>query len=81
MSKVDLVSRGWCDIVFEGRNKEYGAYRMRARAGRRNVFAVICLLALIAAIGVIVGIKAAVESITKNGGIYRSVATAQERGA
>lgn len=65
MSKVDLVSRGWCDIVFEGRNKEYGAYRMRARAGRRNVFAVICLLALIAAIGVIVGIKAAVESITK----------------
>lgn len=57
MSKVDLVSRGWCDIVFEGRNKEYGAYRMRARAGRRNVFAVICLLALIAAIGIIVGIK------------------------
>lgn len=65
MSKVDLVSRGWCDIVFEGRNKEYGAYRMRARAGRRNVFAVICLLVLIGAVGLIVGIKAAVESLTK----------------
>lgn len=66
MSKVDLISRGWCDIVFEGRNKEYGAYRMRARAGRRNVFAVICLLVLIAAVGIIVGVKAAVESLTKN---------------
>ena len=56
MSKVDLVSRGWCDIVFEGRNKEYGAYRLLARDVRSNVFAVICLLALIAAIGSIVGI-------------------------
>lgn len=67
MSKIDLISRGWCDIVFDGRNKEYGAYRMRARAGRRNLFAVIVLLIMIAAVALIVGVKAAVESLTKNG--------------
>ncbi len=66
MSKIDLISRGWCDIVFEGRNKEYGAYRMRARAGRRNAFALIVLLAILAGIGIIVGLKAAVEELTKN---------------
>lgn len=65
MSKIDLISRGWCDLVFEGRNKEYGAYRMRARAGRRNVFALICLLCIIAVIGVLVAIKTVVSELTK----------------
>ena len=32
---VDLVSREWCDLVFEGRNRSYGAYRLRQEAGRR----------------------------------------------
>lgn len=64
MSKIDLVSRGWCDIVFEGRNKEYGAYRMRARAGRRNAFSLIVLLLIIAAIGTIVAVKAVVNELT-----------------
>ena len=63
MSKIDLISNGWCDIVFEGRNKEYGAYRMRARAGARNVFALIVLLAIILAIGVFVALKAVVSEL------------------
>ena len=63
MSKIDLISKGWCDIVFEGRNKEYGAYRMRARAGARNVFALIVLLAIIFAIGVFVALRAVVSEL------------------
>lgn len=35
MRSVDLVSREWCDLVFEGRNRLYGAYRLRKEAGRR----------------------------------------------
>lgn len=35
MRSVDLVSREWCDLVFEGRNRSYGAYRLRQEAGRR----------------------------------------------
>ncbi|MDO4929779.1 MAG: energy transducer TonB [Bacteroidales bacterium] len=67
MSKIDLISRGWCDIVFEGRNKDYGAYRMRARAGSRNVRALIVLLLFIAAIGVIVGVNAVVKELANRG--------------
>lgn len=52
MAKVDLIAREWCDMVFAGRNKEYGAYRIRANAGQRNLRAFLLLLAAIAAIGI-----------------------------
>lgn len=29
MSKLDILNRNWIEIVFEGRNKEYGAYQLR----------------------------------------------------
>ena len=66
MSKMDLISRGWCDIVFEGRNKEYGAYRMRSRAGRRNAFALLMVIAFIFGVGVIIAVKTVVNELTKN---------------
>ena len=50
MAKIDLTSREWCDLIFEGRNKEYGAYKMRARAPRRLTFSVI-LVVVIALVG------------------------------
>ena len=31
----ELLSQEWCEQVFEGRNKEYGAYRLRSTAGWR----------------------------------------------
>ena len=39
MSKIDLSSKQWCDLVFEGRNREYGAYKLRAEQGNRNKIA------------------------------------------
>ena len=63
MSKVDLKSRDWCELVFEGRNKEYGAYELRAKSGQRQVRGIIAILILIAAIAVLVGIKMAADSI------------------
>ena len=29
MAKLDLTSEQWCELVFEGRNKDYGAYYLR----------------------------------------------------
>ena len=75
MSKIDLVSRDWCDLVFEGRNKEYGAYRMRARAGKRNLRALIILLIIIAAIGVVVGVKAVVSELAKKNNLENESVT------
>lgn len=66
MSKVDLKSRDWCELVFEGRNKEYGAYELRAKSGQRQVKGIIAILILIAAIAVLVGIKMAADSIMAN---------------
>lgn len=50
MSKVDIISREWCDLVFEGRNKSYGAYDLRSKAGRRHLYAIIDILIGIAVI-------------------------------
>ncbi len=50
MSKVDIISQQWCDLVFEGRNKSYGAYDLRSKAGRRHLYAIIDILVGIAVI-------------------------------
>ena len=62
-----LASREWCDIVFEGRNKEYGAYRARANKGKFQLRALILVLILIAAVIAFLIAKNAVEAaIEKN---------------
>lgn len=63
MSKIDLKAKDWCELVFEGRNKEYGAYDLRAKAGSRQLKAIISILALILVIGVLVGLKMAADAI------------------
>lgn len=50
MAKIDLTSEAWCNLVFEGKNKQYGAYRMRQESGRRHTTALLVTL-LIAAVG------------------------------
>lgn len=67
MSKIDLASRQWCDLVFEGRNKEYGAYRARANKGKFQLRAIIIVLFLIAAVAAILLAKSAVESVLSKG--------------
>ena len=64
MAKIDLISRDWTEMVFEGRNKEYGAYRLRKNAGKRNLYSLITIF--IAALAIRGGISLAkfVESRT-----------------
>ena len=45
MSKIDLVSHDWADLVFEGRNKEYGAYVLRKNTSKRNVMSLLIVVA------------------------------------
>ena len=47
---VDLSSKEWRDIVFEGKNKEFGAYEMRSGSTKRHTRAVIIVLACLVAI-------------------------------
>lgn len=47
---VDLTSQEWRDIVFEGKNKEYGAYKMRETSIARHTKAVVSVLIAVAII-------------------------------
>ena len=47
---VNLSSREWCDLVFEGKNKDFGAYVIRTESTKRHNLAV--LWALIGAVAV-----------------------------
>lgn len=49
MANIDLTRDGWCDLIFEGRNKSYGAYKLRTGTGQRNVKAIITIAILAAA--------------------------------
>jgi len=35
-SKLDILNQQWIDVVFSGRNKEYGAYELRRENGRNS---------------------------------------------
>lgn len=41
VSKVNIFSKEWCDLVFEDRNKEYGAYEYRQLSNKRHMMALI----------------------------------------
>ena len=61
MSKIDLISNDWVDLVFEGRNKSYGAYRLRRSTTKRNIIAVISVLILVLACFIILTVKNIVD--------------------
>ena len=44
---VDLSSKEWRDIVFEGKNKEFGAYTLRAGSVQRHSKAILIVLSVL----------------------------------
>ncbi len=66
MSKIDLIDDRWTDIVFEGKNKAYGAYQLRRETGKRNVYAMLIMAAIGLAIAIIVAIVGVVENAMKS---------------
>ena len=44
---VDLSSKEWTDIIFEGKNKEYGAYELRSQSVRRHNMAMLSVVIII----------------------------------
>lgn len=62
MSKIDLIDNSWVDLVFEGKNKSYGAYSLRKSTGRRNVKAMVIVFATIVAIMFAVWAKVVIEN-------------------
>ncbi len=70
---VDLSSKEWRDIVFEGKNQDFGAYELRSGSVKRHnvamiaVVVVICILALLGLLvnTVIKSVEARPEDMTE----------------
>ncbi len=57
MTQIDLISNEWSDLLFENRNKEYGAYVLRHQTGNRNLASILAILVFVAAIVCLLVIK------------------------
>ncbi|MNK42228.1 Gram-negative bacterial tonB protein [compost metagenome] len=51
MSKLSIYENKWTDLVFENKNKEYGAYQLRQENSKNSVTALFMGLLLITALG------------------------------
>ena len=51
MAKIDLYDPKWVEIVFAGKNKEYGAYQLRKGTSGRNIKSLLILVIAAALVG------------------------------
>lgn len=49
MANNDLTSKEWCDLIFQGKNKEYGAYQIRLESSKRHNKALFIVLVVVLA--------------------------------
>jgi len=68
MSKLSIYENKWTDLVFENKNKEYGAYQLRQDSSKNSVTALFMGLLLLTALGsasvLISKLRPAVDSST-----------------
>lgn len=73
MAKIDLIDNNWVELVFEGRNKAYGAYQLRKGTSKRNIWSIIIMLAAAVLIGLAIGLNAIIEANSKKVAISADV--------
>ena len=65
MSQIDLIDNRWSDLMFENRNKEYGAYVLRRQTTARNIKSIIAVLILFAIVMIYMVAKNAYDDYQK----------------
>lgn len=58
---IQLNSSDWCDIVFTGKNKAYGAYALRQSSSKRHILAFLVVLIFV---GVVAGLPSLLKAVT-----------------
>jgi len=61
MAKIDLIQNDWVDLIFKGRNQEYGAYKLRKGTTKRNIWAIIAVIIFAALLFAAMAIKNIVD--------------------
>lgn len=64
MSDIKLNSEEWRNVVFEGKNKEYGAYRLRQSSSKRHIVAFLVVLLFAGVVSALPTLVSAVKSLT-----------------
>ena len=59
---VKLNSPEWIELIFEGMNKQYGAYYLRSTSSRRYVIGILAVVAFMAAVSLLPALIASVKS-------------------
>lgn len=62
MSKIDLIDNSWVDLVFENKNRSYGAYQLRKNTGSRNVKSLITMFIGFGILAAIVVAKVSIDN-------------------
>jgi len=60
---VNLNSSEWTDIIFEDRNKEYGAYKLRATSSKRHIVAFVMAVVFV---GIVSALPAFLDAVKPN---------------
>lgn len=58
---IKLNSSDWCDIIFTGKNKAYGAYALRQSSSKRHIIAFLVVLLFV---GVVAGLPSFLNAVT-----------------
>lgn len=63
---IKLNSSEWCDVVFEGKNKQYGAYKLRQSSSKRHIVAFVVVLIFAGFVSALPGLVAVVKNLAKS---------------
>ncbi|WP_163399044.1 energy transducer TonB [Flavobacterium fluviatile] len=75
MSKLSLYETKWTDLVFENKNKEYGAYQLRQENTKTTITALFTALLIIASLG---SISMLIGKFTTTSSITETIPTINE---
>lgn len=62
---ININTGEWCDVVFEKRNKQYGAYKLRQTSSKRHIVALGFALGLLILVMVLPSLIGVVKQLTK----------------
>lgn len=65
-NSVNLNSTEWCDIIFEGKNKEYGAFALRQSSWKRHLIAFGLIVLFMVFVAALPAIISTVQAATKD---------------
>ena len=79
MSKIDLLDQQWIDLVFDGKNEAYGAYVIRHDTNKRNLWAMLALIAgLVAIVAIFLSVGAVQDAIARAASEHETEVTLEQ---